>query len=338
MEVVPEEDKLKKKEALELKAKGSDLYKNREFGPAAELFEKAWDLWPHDITFLTNLAAVQFEAGDYDSAIATCEKAVEQGRELRADYKIIAKAFGRIGSAYMKKDDLDNAIKFFSKSLSEHRTPAILDKLRDCERAKRERDAKAYVDPALAEKAREEGNARFKAGDFAGAVASYTEAIKRHPDDPRAYNNRSNAYTKLMALPEALKDAEKAIEVDPKFVKAYIRKSVVLCSMREYTKAMEAAQEGSNHDEGGKHTTELEAQMQKCAQGLYSERDGETEEQTLARAMRDPEVGKIMSDPVMQQILQQAQQDPASLQDHMKNPQVRANIQKLVAAGIIKTR
>jgi len=169
-------------------------------------------------------------------------------------------------------------------------------------------------------------------------VQSYTEAIKRDPQDPRGYNNRANAYTKLMALPEALKDAEKAIEVDPKFIKAYIRKSVILCSMREYSKAMTAAQEGSDHDEEGKHTTELDAQMQKCAQGLYSERSGETEEQTLNRAMRDPEVAKIMQDPVMQQILQQAQQDPQSLQEHLKNPQVRSNVQKLVAAGIIKTR
>ena len=40
----------------------------------------------------------------------------------------------------------------------------------------------------------------------------------------------------------------------------------------------------------------------------------------------------------MQSILQQAQGNPAALQDHMKNPAVRANIMKLVNAGIIKMR
>ena len=40
----------------------------------------------------------------------------------------------------------------------------------------------------------------------------------------------------------------------------------------------------------------------------------------------------------MQSILQQAQQNPAALQDHMKNPTVRQNIMKLINAGIIKTR
>lgn len=45
-----------------------------------------------------------------------------------------------------------------------------------------------------------------------------------------------------------------------------------------------------------------------------------------------------MTDPIMQQILQQAQSDPASLQEHLKNPMVKQKIQKLISAGIIKTR
>jgi stress-induced-phosphoprotein 1 len=44
----------------------------------------------------------------------------------------------------------------------------------------------------------------------------------------------------------------------------------------------------------------------------------------------------IMQDPVMQSILQQAQSEPAALQEHMKNPAVRTNIQKLTAAGVIR--
>jgi len=38
----------------------------------------------------------------------------------------------------------------------------------------------------------------------------------------------------------------------------------------------------------------------------------------------------------MQSILQQAKSDPAALQEHMKNPQVRISIQKLMAAGVIR--
>jgi stress-induced-phosphoprotein 1 len=44
----------------------------------------------------------------------------------------------------------------------------------------------------------------------------------------------------------------------------------------------------------------------------------------------------ILQDPVMQSILQQAKSDPAALQEHMKNPQVRISVQKLMAAGVIR--
>jgi len=45
-----------------------------------------------------------------------------------------------------------------------------------------------------------------------------------------------------------------------------------------------------------------------------------------------------MNDPVMQSILQQAQENPQALQEHLNNPVVRQKIQKLINAGIIKTR
>ena len=57
----------------------------------------------------------------------------------------------------------------------------MLAKLRDAEKAKAAADREAYVDPSKAEAARAEGNDLFKKGDFAGAVKSYTEAIKRQP-------------------------------------------------------------------------------------------------------------------------------------------------------------
>lgn len=123
-----------------------------------------------------------------------------------------------------------------------------------------------------------------------GAVKAYTEAIKRDPNDPRGYNNRANAYTKLVALPEALKDAEEAIRIDPKFVKAYIRKSHVLFAMRDYTKAIEAVEQAAEADTERKHTREIQEQVIKCQQELFKQREGENEEETLARAMRDPEI------------------------------------------------
>ncbi len=39
-----------------------------------------------------------------------------------------------------------------------------------------------------------------------------------------------------------------------------------------------------------KHTKEINEQIMKCQQALFSQRDGESEEETLQRAMRDPEI------------------------------------------------
>lgn len=263
---------------------------------------------------------------------------IEEGRELRADYKTYAKAYGRIGNVYNKQGDLANAIKFYQKSLTEHRTPDILGKLREAEKSKADGDKQAYIDPAKSDEAREAGNAEFKAGKFADAVKSYTEAIKRLPTDPRAYNNRASAYQKLMALPEALKDAEQAIKCDSTFVKAYIRKALVQQAMRDNTKALETLQKATDADKDGKHSNEINNNMNRIMQELQSQRSTETDEETYSRAMRDPEVAEIMADPVMRQILSDAQQNPSALMDHMKNPMISQKIQKLINAGIIRTR
>lgn len=323
------------------KAKGNERYMKRDFDAAIKHYSKAWELNPKDITYLNNLAACYFEQGDFAACIKACEKAVEEGRSLRADYKLVAKAFGRIGSAYDKLEDLEKAVSNYEKSLTEHRTPEILSKLRTAEKTLKERQRQAYIDPAKADEERNTGNDLYKKGDFVASVQAYSESIKRNPDDPRGYTNRASAYTKLVALPEALKDCEEAIKIDAKFTKGYIRKSNVLFSMKEYTKSLEAIHRAGEVDrEHGNNASAKEIQQQenKCMQAMYAERSGETEEETLKRAMRDPEVAQIMQDPVMQSILQQAQQDPRALQSHMQNAQVRQKIEKLIAAGIIKTR
>ncbi|GAA5832253.1 hypothetical protein JCM5353_005683, partial [Sporobolomyces roseus] len=93
----------------------------------------------------------------------------------------------------------------------------------------------------------------------------------------------------------------------------------------------------ADKDTAQAHTSEISSQMRKITFADNESRAGETDEQAYARAMRDPEVQEIMRDPVFQSILQQAQQDPPSLQSHMKDPMIRRKVEKLVKAGIIKT-
>lgn len=77
-------------------------------------------------------------------------------------------------------------------------------------------------------------------------LCSFLECTKRLNFQP--YSNRAACYTKLGAMPEGLKDAEKCIELDPTFTKGYTRKGAVQFFMKEYEKAVETYQEGLKHD------------------------------------------------------------------------------------------
>ena len=46
-------------------------------------------------------------------SIETCKKAIEVGRSVRADYKIVAKSYARIGNAYNAMGKLDEAIRAY---------------------------------------------------------------------------------------------------------------------------------------------------------------------------------------------------------------------------------
>ncbi|KAJ3123090.1 Hsp90 cochaperone, partial [Physocladia obscura] len=339
-EVADEEKEKKNKRAKSDKAKeaGNALYKKRAFTEALAKYNEALELDDTNVAVLTNKSAVQFEMGDFDACIKTCDNAVEKGREQRADYKLIAKAFARMGSAYQKLSDLPNAIKYFEKSLSEHRTPDVLTKLREVEKLQKAAEKEAYRDPSLADAARELGNELFKKHSYADAVKHYTEAIKRNDQDPRNYSNRAACYIKLMALPEADKDCDEALKLDPSFVKAYVRKASILVAKRDWLKAIDACNEAKEKDVEKKHGAEIDGVLMKAYAGLNEvQSGGGSREEVLENAMKNPEVQKIMADPVMKSILQQMQEDPAAARDHMKNPDVAAKIRTLINAGIIQT-
>lgn len=331
-----------KQEADGYKAEGNKLYKEHKFEDAIKKYNKAWETYK-DVTYLNNRAAAEFEMEDYDTAIATCNTAITEGREMHANYTVIAKSFARIGNCYVKEDKLEKAIDAYESSLTEHRTASTLTKLRNTERELKQRQEKAYIDKDKATEAHTRGNEHFKKGEWPEAIKEYTEMIKRDPSDPKGYSNRAAALSKLMSYPDAIRDSAEAIKRDPNFVRAYIRKANAEMAMKQYKDAddtLEAARQVL------KKTNQLNSPMmgeiQNLSQRTLSKRfgpqPGETYEQTMKRVQKDPEVVEILADPVMQTILQQAQNNPAALQEHMKNPEVYRKVMVLMAAGIIRTR
>jgi hypothetical protein len=87
------------------------------------------------------------------------------------------------------------------------------------------------------------------------------------------------------------------IDDDIYIVKAYIRKANVLFALREYTKALDALEVAREKDEavGSKSTREIQELSYKIQSAISTERANETEQETMERAMRDPEVAVRVS-------------------------------------------
>ena len=76
-----------------------------------------------------------------------------------------------------------------------------------------------------AETLKDEGNTAYQQAEYRVAVSKYSAAIDlANVSQHILYGNRSMAYLKLGEHEEALKDAEKAIELDPSWVKGHFRK------------------------------------------------------------------------------------------------------------------
>ncbi|KAK4537896.1 hypothetical protein CDCA_CDCA14G3921 [Cyanidium caldarium] len=321
------------REAERLKSEGNAAYKRRDFDSALEHYRKAQELEPNNLVHLVNEAAVHFERRDYAKTIELCQWAIDRNRDeqLGTDFKLVARAYARMGNAHEHLNDLAAAIDAYEKSLLEHHDDRVLLKLQACRRRKKQLDEEAYIDVDKSEQEREAGNTAFKAGDFPQAIEHYTEAHKRNPRDPIPLSNRAAAYIKLGALPSAIKDVDRALELDPKFVRAYARKGQAHFAMKEYHRALDAYEKGLEVDP---NHAELRDGYMRVMMAIHNSNEADPER--AERALADPEIQAILMDPQMNILLKQMESDPSAAQRAMQNPGVASKIRKLVAAGVVR--
>eukprot|EP00281_Chroomonas_sp_CCMP1168_P011999 CAMPEP_0206280732 /NCGR_PEP_ID=MMETSP0047_2-20121206/38739_1 /ASSEMBLY_ACC=CAM_ASM_000192 /TAXON_ID=195065 /ORGANISM="Chroomonas mesostigmatica_cf, Strain CCMP1168" /LENGTH=293 /DNA_ID=CAMNT_0053710821 /DNA_START=1 /DNA_END=878 /DNA_ORIENTATION=+ len=82
-----------------------------------------------------------------------------------------------------------------------------------------------------AELRKEEGNAALGRQEYERAIELYSEAVSMCPNVKEFHANRAVAYLKARRLDEALKDTQRARQIDPTWAKAFYREGQVYRAM-----------------------------------------------------------------------------------------------------------
>jgi stress-induced-phosphoprotein 1 len=93
---------------------------------------------------------------------------------------------------------------------------------------------------------KEKANESFKKGDYDGAIFLYTKLLELDHNN-KVFNstilaNRALCYQKKNNQVQALQDINKAIELNPHYVKAYYRRSTIHINLKNGEKAKEDLQ------------------------------------------------------------------------------------------------
>mmetsp|Transcript_81113 Transcript_81113/g.173497 ORF Transcript_81113/g.173497 Transcript_81113/m.173497 type:complete len:523 (-) Transcript_81113:360-1928(-) len=130
--------------------------------------------------------------------------------------------------------------------------------VREAEEARAREAEKKEADAKRLREAKKKAGDAFKDGDYAEALARYSECIELEPEDHIHWSNRSAAHKQLAKFEEALADATKCTELSPEFAKGWARVGVANLALERLDEAEAAFEQGLS----------LEAENDACLDGL----------------------------------------------------------------------
>ncbi|XP_077621128.1 LOW QUALITY PROTEIN: stress-induced-phosphoprotein 1-like [Crocuta crocuta] len=315
-----------RKQVNELKDEGNKALSASHINDALQCYSEAIKLAPQNHVLYSNRSAAYAKKGDYQKAYEDGCKTVD----LKPDW---GKGYSRKAAALEFLNRFEEAKRTYEEGLKhEANNPQLKEGLQNMEARLAERK---FMNPFnMPNLYQLESDPRTRALLADPTYWDLIEQLRNKPSDlGTLYSSRAACYTKLLEFQLALKDSEECIQLEPTFIKGYTRKAAALEAMKDYTKAMDVYQKALGLDSNYKEAADG---YQRCMMAQYNRHD--SPEDVRRRAMADPEVQQIMSDPAMRLILEQMQRDPQALSEHLKNPVIAQKIQKLMDVGLIAIR
>ena len=170
-----------------------------------------------------------------------------------------------------------------------------------------------------------------------------------------------NFFLRFVFFPQCL-------AIDPKFVKAYIRKGNIQKFLKQYHKALSTFDQALEVEPGNQEVLEAKRAT------LIAIQNSEGDPERAKEAMKDPEIQAILRDPTISKVLQDMQTSPQAgqasvdtnrtyrwtpyqarrtinpnthhlffsvsspLLSAMRDPDIRKKIEKLIAAGVLSVK
>lgn len=203
-----------------------------------------------------------------------------------------------------------------------------------------------------AEGLKSKGNAAMAQKDYPKAIDLYTQALAIHPGNAIFLSNRAAAYSAAKDHESARADAEAAVEVDPKYTKAWSRLGLARFALGDAKGSMDAYKKGIEFEGNGgseamkkgyetakKRVEELEnedAEVASRGAGGPTGPGGMPNLNDLASMFGGggagggggggggmPDLGSIMNNPMFASMAQNLMSNPDMMNNLMSNPRLR---------------
>jgi len=215
-------------------------YQSKDYRKSLWCLDKALEIATHSLTLKTSRAECLAFLGRYTEA-SEAANSVLQFDNMNADAIYVR------GLCLYYEDNVDRAFSHFTQ---------VLRFAPDHVKAK-----EIYKKAKSLKTKKEEGNTAFKAGNLDEAYRLYSEALQIDPcnrtTNAKLYFNRATVASKLKKTAESISDCDKALDLDPNYTKALLRRAKSYMETEQYEEAVRDYEKVHKADRGNMEYRQL---------------------------------------------------------------------------------